>query len=527
MKPAAGATILASDESDEETTGVDAKTPSDVIGDWGPMQRRILIFLTLCDLIAPFNNSGIIFYLLKPTFYCNVYNETSGSLDVYANTCMIPGSQAACTNLTYDHDVYKRTMVETFDLVCDRQWYGSFAQSMKQVGTVASGYLIGALSDNYGRVKAARYSMALEIVAGFGQAFAPNMVFFCAARFLSGFAGNGRYLTGYVLVNEWMGPKARSRSAIVYVFGSNIGCILLPLAFYFYSDFRVIQSAVSIFEMLMLVMYIFVVWESPRWLLTHHEYDEAAACLRNAARLKKELSEQEVEQRIKSLRHNSEASATSNGTREPCIGGLIQLMKASKYRLVTLILFYTWMVQTFIGSASSFNISSLGDNIFLSFLIDSISSSITNSMLLLMINQVSRKSFLKATMLTEVIGLLALMGCSFHPDLYYWRLACYLVFNSGRSAAGKVSQLYTTETYPTTVRQSAIGICSLFGNMASTIAPFVRELNAVTHAAVVLLIYIATAFVNLILILFVPETHNTELPDIVPEREKRTEEEKT
>ena len=50
---------------------IEAKHPSDVIGDWGPIQRRIVFLLIVTYLVAPFNNMAIIFWTAKYDFYCN------------------------------------------------------------------------------------------------------------------------------------------------------------------------------------------------------------------------------------------------------------------------------------------------------------------------------------------------------------------------------------------------------------------------------------------------------------------------
>ena len=517
------------DDTESNIRTEDACTsPSDVTGDWGPIQRRILIFLTICDLIAPFNNNSITFYLQHNDFYCHYYNQSSRGYDVVKNTCLQSdsGSNATCEFYSHSRDTYRRTLVDTYDLVCDRHMFGPLAQSLQQVGSLMSGYLIGALSDSFGRVKAARMSMSLEIIAGFVQVFAPNIIVFSAARFVTGFAGYGRYMTGYVLVNEWMGSKSRSRAAVLYVFGSNVGCLLLALAFHFYSDFRIIQAAVSSFEVLLLLAHILLVLESPRWLLTQERYDEAGSIMRKAGRAKNHLPESEISSRIKSieLHHRAITSSSSSdgennttGEKKKCVKGILQLMKSPDLRSVTAILLFTWTVQTFIGSASTFNISSLGGSVSLNFVIDTLSSTLANSVILVVVHRFERRSLMRSTMFFEAIGLVALMACSFQSDLYIYRLIFHFMFSAGRSATNRVYQLYTAESFPTTMRQTAIGICALCGGLAGTLAPFVKELNSHIHSAYVQAIYLSLTTANLMLVLLLPETGDTELPDVIPD----------
>ena len=222
---------------------VDAKHPSDVIGNWGPVQKRIVFFLAFVYVIAPFNNLTIPFYAPKFDFYCNYVNQTTGSLNRVTNKCSYVENNVTikCTNFTYDHSMFKRTLVDEFDLVCDKSWYPSFSQSCHQMGYAVSGLLLGFLSDRYGRLFAARIAIALEIAAGFGQAFSPSMYWFWFSRFFVGLAAYGRFLTGYVLVTEWIGPKARSQAVCVYEYGYLAGYLSLPWLFYLLPDYKIMH----------------------------------------------------------------------------------------------------------------------------------------------------------------------------------------------------------------------------------------------------------------------------------------------
>lgn len=131
-----------------------AKHPSDVIGNWGPVQRRIFIFATLTYLCGPLNNSSIVFYQPKYDFFCNVFNQTTELWDKLKNVCEYTdtdGVSQTCSNFTHDDTIFKRTIVSEFDLVCSRAYYGSVSQSFHQFGYLVSGIFLGYLSDKKGR----------------------------------------------------------------------------------------------------------------------------------------------------------------------------------------------------------------------------------------------------------------------------------------------------------------------------------------------------------------------------------------
>lgn len=204
-KPSASAKMLTNDNNNnnDNNNEEDLKHPSDVIGGWGPMQQRIYIILTIMYLVAPLNNLSIVFTAPKVSqtdFYCVDKDTSSGYPVRIKNSCTI-GSYANatdCTRFEHDKSFHKRTLVNEFDLVCSKSWYPSLSQSMHQVGYAVSGVGLGIISDRYGRFFCAKLAISLEILAGFSQAFAPNIYLYFVARFFVGVAAYGRFLNGLV-----------------------------------------------------------------------------------------------------------------------------------------------------------------------------------------------------------------------------------------------------------------------------------------------------------------------------------------
>lgn len=157
------------------------KHPSDVIGDWGPVQHKIFVVITLIYMIAPFQNLSIVFTAPKMDFTCIVKDPLTGKEISEKNVCSIqlpqlpgilnesryPEIEIPCEQYEYDSKgVFKKTIVDAFDLVCDKSWLPSMTQSLHQVGYAISGIAFGIVSDRYGRFFCARIAIILEILAG-------------------------------------------------------------------------------------------------------------------------------------------------------------------------------------------------------------------------------------------------------------------------------------------------------------------------------------------------------------------------
>lgn len=48
----------------------DIQRASDIYGEWGPLQRNVLIFFVLIYIVASFQNTGVIFYLSPIAYHC-------------------------------------------------------------------------------------------------------------------------------------------------------------------------------------------------------------------------------------------------------------------------------------------------------------------------------------------------------------------------------------------------------------------------------------------------------------------------
>ena len=87
--------------------------------------------------------------------------------------------------------------------------------------------------------------------------------------------------------------------------------------------------------------------------------------------------------------------------------------------------------------------------------------------------------------------------------------------------------IYTTESFPTSMRQISIGTCSIFARLGSCLAPFVKELTNATHLFVSLLTFSVLAFATIVLLSFVPDTTDIQLPDTITQTQAVTPKQET
>lgn len=501
--------------------------PSDVIGAFGPLQRSIFLYLCLIYIVAPLNNNHIVFTAPNTDFYCVDVDPVSGLRVNLTNACNIGNTTDAppCKVFEHDRSFHKRTLVNQFDLVCDRAWYASLSQTFHQLGYAVSGILLGYISDKHGRFYCAKISIGLEILSGFGQAFSPNIYWYFLTRFCIGVAAYGRFLNGYVLIAEWVGPKIRGKMSAVYDLGWCAGKLLLPFLYYFIPDYYYVQLGVSTTEIFLFIGYIFVIKESPRWQLTHGKFDKAGKTLRAAALQAGVHTEVQIDERIKKLREFTIKEQDQLKQQKLDKPSMLDIWKDPKLLRISLILYYSWFSMSLVGGGLYHNIGNIGGSLHLNVIFYAFSNIGSNACLYYLIRKTDRRKLVQGACAVEVATILGLLACSFHDSMIPVRILFYNLQAVVAWLAYGTIYVFTTEFFPTQMRQTSIGVCSIFSRMGSTIAPFIKELTIATHLSVPFILFAFLSITNVITWQWLPNTTDIELPDSILQSKKVEEEE--
>ena len=91
-----------------------------------------------------------------------------------------------CTEWTYDRSVFTNTIVQDFNLVCDRKSWKNVAQMVYFFGLIFGVFGAGLLSDRFGR-KATLGPIGIALgTVGLIAAAMPSVEAFVAVRFVQG-----------------------------------------------------------------------------------------------------------------------------------------------------------------------------------------------------------------------------------------------------------------------------------------------------------------------------------------------------
>ncbi|UXI20758.1 hypothetical protein NH340_JMT06701 [Sarcoptes scabiei] len=508
---------------EESNKSIDRKclevTSEDFTGSFGRWQANFSAFYFVAYILTAFNNLGYVFQSAKTDHQCIDWNDqtlSSSKLSIDLKqltsesvpflTSLLPFQTSSpsplspsytiqsdliesrsidyesfskcdphCTNRIYNNSVaFDQTITSKFELICGDEWLGSFAQSMYQFGYVLSGVIIGMMSDQYGRRIALIVSIVFEIFGGLMLIVSPNIYWYTAARLILGFGDSGRGMCLYMLIIETVGKSRRTDVLITSDFGWIVGYLLLPVIAFVSRNFIIVQLVPTVTMLLMALLWLPHVPESPRWLLTKRRFTKAELVLQKACKSngKQEYFESNI-QYIKIQAKQTPTPSVINVLDED-LSIETKAKKSSKsfwslfisFRTLMniLILWFTFFVTGFIYHGFSLNIEILGGDVYINFLLAGLIEIPSVLLALIGMRFVGRKTFIIGTIVaaTIVYGSIVMLRIwigSSEDDLILilmtmlGKMFIFSTFNAIYVHAGEI--------FPTKLRQSGVSSCSI------------------------------------------------------------------
>ena len=196
------------------------------------------------------------------------------------------GCDGQCEACTDPAAPQRGSVAFDFALYCDDEWKAvSLGVLYFLPGWFLGAALMGAASDRYGRRPALLASLVVSVLSTLGSAVAPGFATYALARTLMGFAYGGTGVVSYVLGCELMPADWLSIIGVgffnVYFVLGEAGIVAVAVAV---KSWRLLTGVVGAQALLCLPLTLFLMPESPKWLISQGRGDEAKAILLAAAR---------------------------------------------------------------------------------------------------------------------------------------------------------------------------------------------------------------------------------------------------
>jgi len=280
-----------------------------------------------------------------------------------------------------------------------------------------------------------------------------------------------------------------------------IGEALLGLVAYFLrnSSYVTLQWTVSVACFIQIPVWYFLP-ESPRWLIARGKTEQARALMMKAAK-----------QNGKSIdlsNHVIKSPKVDESAKQPELG-FADLFKTKDILIITIIMFFCWPIITMGYYGLGMSMTKLGSNIFVTFILGALVEIPGYLGCMLLIDVWGRKPFF------VVCLLLTGVFCIGAGLLNAGALRTALALAGKLCAAGNFSvvYMYTAEIYPTIIRNTAIGSCSMVRGIGGLAAPYIAFYLPEVWEKGPMLIMGGTSLFGGILAFALPETLGSKLPE--------------
>ncbi|XP_033061466.1 solute carrier family 22 member 8 [Trachypithecus francoisi] len=432
---------------------------------------------------------------------------------VHPSNASLPNDTQRSTEPCLDGWVYNSTkdsIVTEWNLVCNSNKLKEMAQSIFMAGILIGGLVLGDLSDRFGRRPILTCSYLLLAASGSGAAFSPTFPVYMIFRFLCGCGISGITLSTVILNVEWVPTRMRAIMSTALGYCYTVGQFILPGLAYAIPQWRWLQLTVSI---PFFIFFLSSWWtpESIRWLVLTGKSSKALKILRRVAAFngKKEEGERLTLEELKLNLQKEISLAKAKYT-------AADLFRNPMLRRMTFCLSLAWFATGFAYYSLAMGVEEFGVNLYILQIIFGGVDIPAKFITILSLSYLGRHTTQAAALLLAGGAILAL---TFVPlDLQTVRTVLAVFGKGCLSSSFSCLFLYTSELYPTVIRQTGMGVSNLWTRVGSMLSPLVKITGEV-QPFIPNIIYGITALLGGSAALFLPETLNQPLPETIEDLE--------
>ncbi|XP_067355004.1 solute carrier family 22 member 7-like [Channa argus] len=409
----------------------------------------------------------------------------------------------------YDNSTFKSTLTSQWDLVCHRRGKNKATATIFFVGVMFGAIFFGSLSDRFGR----RIMLLVSYVSGMlfavASAFSSSYVMFAVLRFFTGFCITGIVIVSAVLSVEWVDVERRKLVGVIDSLSWTFGNTVFAAIAYLVTDWR--WLIVSVTSPLTLAI---ITWrwmpESARWLIANGKLEQAQMYLEKCAKMnrRKGLCNTLKSETLATIVVREKSNRTYS---------YLDLIRTPKMRKLALRTGLVWFCVATAFYGISFNITGFGLNMYLTqftYALIEFPAKTANYYLLDKIGR--RRTEVGSLLLTGIcLGINTVVP----KEMSVARTVVAVFGKAFSSASFGTIVLYSSELYPTVVRQNGMGYNSFMARLGVAAAPLILLLDDVWKE-LPQLVLCSLAILGAIVARTLAETCNRCLPETIEDIEQ-------
>ncbi|XP_003203825.1 solute carrier family 22 member 7 [Meleagris gallopavo] len=407
----------------------------------------------------------------------------------------------------YDHSQFTSTISTEWDLVCEQRGLNQATATFFFVGVTMGAVVFGYLSDRFGRKSILMLSLVISVIFGMLSACSVSYSMLAVTRTLTGVALSGVSLIILPLGMEWVDTEHRTFSGVLTSISWSVGNMLLGLTAYLVREWHWLLVAVT-GPCLLSIVCLWWVPESARWLIANGKVKQAHKHLLRCARMNGRKDFTVSPEALRGM-------TTEKKPRESF--SYISLFRTPVLRKISLCSGTVWFGVAFSYYGMSMNLTGFGLSMYLSQFVFGIIEIPAKILMYVLVNRIGRRH---SQAWSLILTGLCIGANIIIPKPFTALRSVIAIMGKGCSeAAFTTVYLYTSELYPTVLRQNGMGYTSFTARLGGSLAPLVflldgvwRSLPEVTYSGV-------AVFCGSVAFLL-PETLNVRLPEGIEDIEK-------
>ncbi|XP_013148272.1 PREDICTED: solute carrier family 22 member 3-like [Papilio polytes] len=409
---------------------------------------------------------------------------------------------AVCTEWVYESN---DTVIAELDLGC-QPWKLNLIGTIHNIGTSLAMMASGWLSDRFGRMPTV-IMCSVGSCVGLLKIFTSSYPVYVLIEMLEATIAGGSYTAGMVLMIEIGGIKNRVLAGVIFAYAVYVGETLYAVFAMFLPYWKHLVAAIYS-PAIAFILLIFVIKESPRWQLLNDQTESAKKTLLKVAKVNKVNIDKEKLLNMSAEDLKKEYNIGSYEERE----SFMAIFKSREMIKRALVAAFCNFTAGFVYYGLMINSVFLPGNKYTNFMLATVMSYPGELISLYLMNKIGRKfplifGYLLCGVLCTATGLV--------PEAY--TLLKIILFLMGKlivSVCFTGVITYTMELFPTSVRGTMLGVCSVSAGIGSMVAPLTPILNSVS---IVLppIIFGLTAIISGLLLIKTPETKDAPLMDTI------------